>query len=133
MDSKTFRRVVTDQTQRSLDMLHSKNSQYNPNEDKLRTFKAAAALHNQTPREALSGMMAKHTVSVYELCHAETLADLDVWNEKITDHINYLILLRAVVEEEGRENEKLNEERLEALREKLNNDICADIDCSSQH
>ena len=121
MQSNVFRQVVTDQIQRSLDMLKDKNDAYNPDEDKLRTFKTAGALQNEKPREALAGMMAKHTASVYDLCHAEQVADLDVWNEKITDHINYLLLLRAVVEEEivNASSAEEREQALADLRQKL--------------
>ena len=51
--------------------------------------------------KALAGMMVKHTVSIYDMINnPDTTYDMDVWNEKITDHINYLLLLRAVVIEE---------------------------------
>ena len=44
-------------------------------------------------------MMAKHTVSVYDMCNIGDNYPLELWSEKITDSINYLILLRALVEE----------------------------------
>jgi len=126
MDSKQFTSVVTEQVQRSLDMLRDKNEHYNPEGDKLESFKKAAGLRGQTPRQALSGMMLKHTVSVYDLCDAENLASFDTWNEKITDHINYLLLLRAIVEEEGRElfdkcdqSEGSEDPQLAEIRERL--------------
>lgn len=68
--------------------------------DRLHNFKKAAHLEETTVRNALSGMMVKHTISIYDMCESEETYPLDVWNEKITDHINYLVLLRAVVEEE---------------------------------
>lgn len=127
MNSNDFTSVVTEQVQRSLDMLKSKNDHYNPDEDKLVSFKKAAALRGQTPRQALSGMMLKHTVSVYDLCDATDVGSLEVWNEKLTDHINYLLLLRAIVEEESKDQltggncapESVSEGALAALREKL--------------
>lgn len=100
MKADHFNDVISEQIERSNGMLQSKNAHYNPDLDKLKAFKTAAALRGVSTRDALSGMMAKHTTSVYDLCGAETLADIDVWDEKITDHINYLLLLRAVVEEE---------------------------------
>lgn len=45
--------------------------------------------------------MAKHTVSIYDMARSEETFPLEKWDEKITDHINYLILLRAVVVEEN--------------------------------
>lgn len=121
MDSGDFNEVVGEQLQRSHDLLISKNAAYNPNEDKLHIFKRVAALRNTTPQGALSGMMVKHTGSVYDMCESGEEYPIEVWNEKITDHINYLLLLRAVVEE-GRTKtgeELASEEALTALREKL--------------
>lgn len=51
---------------------------------------------------ALGGMMAKHTVSVYDLIRMEEAGakvKKELWMEKIIDHINYLILLWAMVRE----------------------------------
>lgn len=46
-------------------------------------------------------MMAKHIVSLYDMCFAEAVSySLDTWNEKITDSLNYLFLLKAIVKEE---------------------------------
>ena len=45
-------------------------------------------------------MMAKHTVSIYDMCNSGQKYPIELWNEKITDHINYLLLLRAIIEDE---------------------------------
>lgn len=100
MDANTLNLTIEDQLERSTSLLKSKNSAYNPNKDKLQGFKIAADLQKQSTKAALAGMMAKHTVSVFDMCHSDEIFPADVWNEKITDHINYLLLLRAVVEEE---------------------------------
>lgn len=55
---------------------------------------------NTTPKAALFGMLSKHLVSVSDMCTDGQTYDIDRWNEKITDSICYLILLRAIVEEE---------------------------------
>jgi len=100
MNSEKFNQVISEQMSRSEKLLMSKNSAYNPGGDKLRGFKTAADMQNQTSRAALAGMMAKHTISVFDMCYSDEIFPVDVWNEKITDHINYLLLLRAVVDEE---------------------------------
>lgn len=52
------------------------------------------------PKRALSGMMAKHIVSLYDMCYDDrTKYNMEIWNEKITDSLNYLFLLKAIVEE----------------------------------
>jgi hypothetical protein len=80
-------------------VLNGKAAEYADDIDRLRNFKQAAKLQDESPIEALSGMMAKHTISVYDLMREQPTLVLDVWDEKIIDHINYLILLRALVTE----------------------------------
>ena len=71
-------------------------------DDRLHNFKVAAELQNCTPIKALAGMMCKHTVSVYDLVNdvenGKTVP-IELWNEKIGDSINYLLLLTALIEE----------------------------------
>ena len=59
----------------------------------------AAELEGVTMAQALAGMMAKHTVSIYDMCRSGEEYPLWLWEEKITDHLNYLFLLNAVVRE----------------------------------
>lgn len=100
MDADHFNVTIAAQLDRSSRLLIEKNAGYSPAADKLAAFKTAADLQGISVKDALAGMMAKHTVSVYDMCRSGMSYDLDVWNEKITDHINYLLLLRAIVEEE---------------------------------
>lgn len=103
MDAQEFERVVDEQLTHCKNVLLNKAEEY-ATEDRLHNFKVAAGLRECTPQEALAGMMAKHTVSVYDLCKKDDFSvEWDLWNEKLTDHINYLLLLRAVVLD-GRSN-----------------------------
>ena len=59
----------------------------------------SSGLHAQ---RALVGMMAKHIVSLYDMCYAKnTSFTKELWDEKITDSLNYLFLLAAIIKEEG--------------------------------
>lgn len=101
MNNEWFDKVLKEQLERCSDILSSKAAEYASNSDRLHNFRLAAALEETTPCKALGGMMAKHTVSIYDLIrHAQPDTPLEIWNEKITDHINYLILLKAIIEEE---------------------------------
>ena len=101
MNNEEFNRVIKEQIDRSMQTLVHKAAEYATDVDRLHNFKVAAELQGKTPRESLAGMMAKHTVSVYDMCmDDETIYDSDMINEKIGDHINYLLLLRAIFEEE---------------------------------
>lgn len=99
MNSEVFETIIGEQIEKCRGVLVNKGVEY-ATEDLLHAFKTAAELQSCTIRQALAGMMAKHTVSIFDLCGDDVETSLAVWDEKITDHINYLLLLRAVVHEE---------------------------------
>ena len=82
-------------------ILQQKTKEYTGDDtDRLGAFKAVAALQHTTPERALAGMLAKHIVSLYDMCFADSVSyEESVWDEKITDSLNYLFLLKAVVKE----------------------------------
>lgn len=98
MNTEKFNDVLKDQITRCTDVLVTKAKEY-ATEDRLHNFKVAAELQGCTPKQALAGMMAKHTVSVYDMCMSRADYTVELWDEKLTDSINYLLLLRALVEE----------------------------------
>ena len=108
MTSSEFTLLFEEQMARCESILLTKRDEY-ATADVLSNFKSAAGLIRSTPRAALAGMMLKHTVSIYDMCREPEPRSIDVWNEKITDHINYLLLLKACVTEEI-ETENVREE-----------------------
>lgn len=99
MTTETFAKIVDRQIELCRNMLIKKNEEYtNDKSDRFHTFKVAAELTGETQMEALAGMMVKHTVSIYDMCKSGDCS-LEKWDEKITDHINYLLLLKAMAEE----------------------------------
>lgn len=99
MTSEEFAAIVDNQFKTCSNVLFSKAKEYAKDDDRLHNFKTAAALMNDTPIKALAGMMRKHTVSVYDMCESSQDYPIELWDEKITDHINYLLLLKAAVVE----------------------------------
>jgi len=97
MQTDRFEQIVTEQTERCMDILTNKAKEY-ATEDRLHNFKIAAIMQDITPSQALAGMLAKHTVSIYDMCNSGDGFPIEVWNEKITDHMNYLYLLRALID-----------------------------------
>ena len=82
------------------DTLLTKADEYAEGDDRLHNFRVAAAVMGCDVKQALAGMMSKHTVSVYDLIRRYAAGEdvpTDMWEEKIIDHINYLILLWAAV------------------------------------
>lgn len=98
MTSETFERLMEEQFERCEAVLLHKAKEYATG-DRLHNFRVAADLQGCTEIQALSGMMSKHTVSVYDMCESGRDYPLALWEEKITDSINYLLLLNALVRE----------------------------------
>ena len=97
MKNSDFNKIVEEQLNLCQSLLCKKGIEYDADtNDRLHSFKVAATLQGETPLQALAGMMAKHTVSVYDLINSGS-EDLDLWTEKITDHINYLLLLKGLI------------------------------------
>lgn len=103
MKTKEFNKVIENQITRCRDILIVKAKEYSADDDRLHNFKIAAPIMHTDEKGALAGMMAKHTVSVYDMATSEKKYPTDLWEEKITDSINYLLLLRAIVSEENAE------------------------------
>lgn len=129
MKRETFNKVVDLQLNRCRSLLVSKGEEYAPDkaethdmsiveqddgqlafafavDDRLQAFKKAARIMNTTPKIALLGMLSKHLVSVTDMITDNQHYDLERWDEKITDSMNYLILLRALVEEEEAKHDR---------------------------
>lgn len=98
MNNDQFTDILDAQVKRVRDVLVAKRDEY-ANQDVLANFRKSAHLRGVTMPQAIVGMMVKHTVSIYDMAESGTPYSLEVWDEKITDHINYLILLRATLVE----------------------------------
>ena len=101
MKADRFNEIFAETIQRSESVLVRKAGEYADDEDRLHNFKKTAALTGQSQREALAGFMAKHVVSVYDMVYSGKDYPLELWDEKILDNLNYLILLRAAIVEEA--------------------------------
>jgi hypothetical protein len=103
MTAEKFNDIISAQIDRCESILCSKAREY-ATSDRLHNFKIAGALQGISPVQALMGMMAKHTVSVADMCMSGETYPQEMWDEKITDSINYLLLLSALVREGSNEN-----------------------------
>jgi hypothetical protein len=103
MEHARFDDVLDHLLARVMGIMQSKNKEYARGRNKLHNFaKAAEFAEGGHQIGALKGMMLKHTVSIYDLmddaCNGK-MADEELWNEKIVDHIAYLTLLYGMVVE----------------------------------
>ena len=99
MTCEKFNKIVDEQFSYCNELLGVKNKEYKGEIDRLHTFEVAASLQGVDKKQALAGIMVKHTVSIYDMCKSGEYS-LEKWTEKITDHINYLLLLKAMITEE---------------------------------
>lgn len=75
---------------------------YARNDNRIHNFERAAEMMRCTPEQACVSFMTKHLVSVFDLVDdLDRGADINpaVWEEKIGDAINYLILLECILRE----------------------------------
>jgi len=99
MKTEQFDKVITAQLDLCQSVLTNKAVEY-ATADRLHNFKTASVLLDCSPIQALSGMMVKHTVSIYDMINSGGTYSQALWDEKITDSINYLLLLKAAVVED---------------------------------
>ena len=80
-------------------ILQTKEQEYSAGRDRLDQFKIGKLLTDLPPHQVLRGMMLKHTTSIYDMLKANSVIEYSLakWEEKIFDHINYLVLLYGIV------------------------------------
>ena len=100
MTHEEFEAILDAQIKRVQDVLISKTREY-ATDDQLNNFRKAANLRGCSMAQAVAGMMAKHTVSIYDMVSGDRAFLESVWDEKITDHIIYLVLLKAALIDEA--------------------------------
>ena len=89
--------VFDEQVRLCADTLKRKTKEYTGDDpDRLGAFKAAAALQHTTPQRALVGMLAKHIVSLYNMCFAEEVVyPMDTWDEKRSQTLLTIVLTES--------------------------------------
>lgn len=122
MRTEQFEEVINNRIETCKSVLCSKAEEY-ATDDRLHNFKVAGELQKCTAVKALGGMMAKHTVSVYDLIddyEQGKAISQEMWAEKIGDSINYLLLLTALLEEDKNVDKEIkNFEPMKKAIEKL--------------
>lgn len=103
MNLTEFDKLLGKIINRTINVLASKGAEYSTDADKLHNFKRAGAMLQCSPEKALVGMWTKHVISILDIADDIKIVHLDVdikmVEEKITDAINYLILLEALIKE----------------------------------
>lgn len=114
MRHRKFNKLLDEIIERIRSTLVSKSAEYSTDDDKLYNFKRSGERRRKTPEEALMGMAEKHYTSITDI-----VDKIETYNqklglrfvarpqfltkkkleEKITDGINYYILLEALIKE----------------------------------
>lgn len=102
MDSQTFERLTDEQLKVCKEVMFNKRAEYSGNEDALYNFRQAVTLLSMSPAEVAFCYDTKHISSIQkivrELSHGKTPSEA-LWREKITDYLNYGLLMNACVME----------------------------------
>lgn len=102
MTNNEFNNVVNNQLNNIKKVLIKKTNEYNLEDDRLGFFKRSAAFAQETPEQALYGFLLKHLQSITDMVMSGAQYPEELWKEKITDAMNYLCLLTALLEDTGK-------------------------------
>ena len=95
-----FNNTMLDLLEKVKNIMSSKGNQYNENPtDRFDQFKKASTLTKISPVRTLYGMWVKHIISLSDMISSEKQYPRELWEEKIIDNINYLLLLAGAIEE----------------------------------
>lgn len=97
MNATDFEKVFERLVGMSREVLVEKAKQYANDDDRLHNFNKTAAFEGCTPEMVAWKFNMKHLASISDMVAKDEFFPPEVWDEKIGDAINYLILLRAIV------------------------------------
>ena len=111
MNHKEFNDVVTKELDYVRELLCSKSKEYDFGEDRFHSFKVGGQLQGISQEKCLLGYLTKHIISIYDMCGKVEEFSFEKFQEKITDYINYgLLLLGMIQEEKNKESEAVKTE-----------------------
>lgn len=115
MNHKQFEEFARSLVDDALELMFDKNDGYSSKQDPFHAFNVASKILDEHPVQAAAGMMVKHTASVYKMIGEESILPppitkeeaeqrISVWDEKILDNINYLIMIRSMIQDQYKNN-----------------------------
>jgi hypothetical protein len=97
MKTERFEMLMYRRRDRIVQILGTKAKEYATGEDRLHNFKVAARMAGVTPEEARMGMDLKHRVCIEDMVKGRIPLTREMIDEKLGDHINYMVLLEALL------------------------------------
>ena len=107
MKNEEFNEIIDKTCEHIKTTLLKKADEYASADDRLHNFKRAGQVRNETPLEALDGMMLKHEISFLDLIDKSKCGAVipkEIYEEKIGDFINYLILAKGLIVDANKNN-----------------------------
>lgn len=102
MTDDQFNEILNSRLIKIQNVLGKKAAEY-ARGDRLSNFKRAAAAMQCSPEQACISFWMKHVVSILDMVNdigeGKPVAPYSLWDEKIGDAINYLVLLEALISE----------------------------------
>ena len=108
MKDVRFQEILERRIELIRNVLGKKAAEYARGDDRLHNFKRVARVKGCTTEDACIDGFCKHLVSILDTVDdvaKGVYAKTELWEEKIGDAINYLILLEAIVKEDSSERE----------------------------
>lgn len=102
MNNERFTQLFEEQVERCSNLLVKKNAEYSQGGDRLSNFRQPSSLMRMHPAEVAFCYDAKHIASIQKIVHDLSngiVPTEEMWQEKITDYLNYGFLLNACVME----------------------------------
>ena len=127
MTDKEFMELAQKRVVHALALMETaKGPEYSRGGDRFSNFRAAGRILGVKPTTALLGMLVKHLVSVIDIVkdiEEDRTVILAQLQEKLTDSINYLLLLEGLVMEGNFEENPAKRREDERMRKGLDTDV----------
>lgn len=121
MTHEEFDKVVNSELDYVKTLLCSKSKEYDFGQDRFHSFKVGGNLQGISQEKCLLGYLTKHIISIYDMCNEIENFSYEKFQEKVTDYINYgLLLLGMIAEEKQNEQETVQKQAKSNTRIKLN-------------
>ena len=99
-----FEMILQERIRKIKEVLGHKAGEYARGEDRLHNFKRVAEVKRTNAADACIDGFCKHLVSILDMVDDHRKGQawvIPIWEEKIGDAINYLILLEAIIKEKA--------------------------------
>jgi hypothetical protein len=97
MDKKKLLKHIEHRINKCKDVLSYKNSEYASQQDVMSNFRNAANFLGTTPEKVAFCYMMKHFESIKSILYDNKPVTRKLYEEKMTDLINYLLLIDAMM------------------------------------